>query len=363
MFIHPTQDDISICENHIQVKSERVDYTNKICKKPWGEEFLMYESNKIAIWVLKIKKNMATSVHCHFKKDSLMIALDGCIKLNFYNRDSILMNLFDTVYIQKKAFHGIESLYDESWLMEIEIFGDGVTFSDKNDLLRINDIFQRPKTGYESSVNVSDYKVSFPLHINNNIIDLKFCEKAIYNILLNSGTIVHEQYPECSYLSIRRNDYIESRKIIYNKNHLTELNKTLHNVVLTSGCFDILHKGHMKVLKEAKSLGDTLIVCLSCDEQIKRLKGSSRPINNYNDRIEVLKSISYIDYIMLYEETDDIDETELDAIMKIVQPKYWVKGSDYTKSNILSKHPTLKNVHLVDIEDGYSTTQVILATQ
>jgi rfaE bifunctional protein nucleotidyltransferase chain/domain len=273
------------------------------------------------------------------------------------------MNLFDTVYIQKKAFHGIESLYDESWLMEIEIFGDGVTFSDKNDLLRINDIFQRPKTGYESSVNVSDYKVSFPLHINNNIIDLKFCEKAIYNILLNSGTIVHEQYPECSYLSIRRNDYIESRKIIYNKNHLTELNKTLHNVVLTSGCFDILHKGHMKVLKEAKSLGDTLIVCLSCDEQIKRLKGSSRPINNYNDRIEVLKSISYIDYIMLYEETDDIDETELDAIMKIVQPKYWVKGSDYTKSNILSKHPTLKNVHLVDIEDGYSTTQVILATQ
>jgi rfaE bifunctional protein nucleotidyltransferase chain/domain len=377
MLLYPTNDDILICENHVQVKKDRVDYNNKLCLKPWGEEFMIYETDKVAIWVLKIKKNMSTSLHCHFNKDTLLISLDGCIKLNLYNRDPILMNLMDSVYIQKKAFHGIESLHDESWIMEIEIFGDGMSFSDKNDLLRINDIFNRPKTGYESSVNIVEKITAFPLCINNNIIDLSFCENAVHNIILDGkiyendknvgiGSIVQQYNSECVYLSIKRNDYKESRKIIFNQDHLTEVSKNFKNVILTSGCFDILHKGHMKVLKEAKSLGDNLIVCLSCDDQIKRLKGSSRPINNYNDRIEVLKSISYIDYILLYEETNDSTEIVLDKIMKIVKPKYWVKGSEYTKSQILDKHPTLKNIHLVEMENGYSTTQVlneILATQ
>jgi D-beta-D-heptose 7-phosphate kinase/D-beta-D-heptose 1-phosphate adenosyltransferase len=162
-------------------------------------------------------------------------------------------------------------------------------------------------------------------------------------------------------LSLKKSNSNESAKIIYNNDQLNILMKKLKNkkLILTSGCFDIIHVGHINNLRNAKELGDILIVCLSCDEQIKKLKGEDRPINNYDDRINLFKTITYVDYIILYDETNIETEEELDNIMNIVSPDYWVKGSDYNKENVLKKHPGLKNIKLIDNIKNKSTTNII----
>ena len=156
-------------------------------------------------------------------------------------------------------------------------------------------------------------------------------------------------------------DYKNYNKIIHSKNQLTDLINlnNFKNVGLTCGCFDILHEGHIKTLKSCKKYCDTLFVCLSSDEQIKRLKGEKRPINNLNDRIYMLINYTFIDYIILYNETNDILESELDNIMNIINPDTWFKGSDYTKEEIIYKHPSLKNIKLLDFINGKSTTNII----
>ena len=101
------------------------------------------------------------------------------------------------------------------------------------------------------------------------------------------------------------------------------------------------------------------MVCLSSDKQIKNLKGSDRPINNYNDRINLFKTIKYVDYIILYDECNITTEQTLDEIMQIVDPYFWVKGSDYKIEEILKKHPCLKNIKLIDNIENKSTTNII----
>ena len=140
---------------------------------------------------------------------------------------------------------------------------------------------------------------------------------------------------------------------------IAELKRKNSKIVLTSGCYDILHVGHIHNLRESKKLGDVLIACLSCDEQIKKLKGDSRPINKYIDRINLFKIISYIDYIVLYEEEDIAREATLGKIMKCVNPYCWAKGSDYTIDKIMEKHPYLNKVILIDNIKDKSTTNII----
>jgi len=130
-------------------------------------------------------------------------------------------------------------------------------------------------------------------------------------------------------------------------------------IVLKSGCYDILHVGHIHNLKTAKSLCDTLFVALSSDTQIQKLKGASRPVNTYNDRINVFKTLPYIDYIILYDEENIEKEETLGQIMKIVGPNIWTKGSDYTVEKIVDKHPYLNKVIIIDNVKDKSTTNII----
>lgn len=128
---------------------------------------------------------------------------------------------------------------------------------------------------------------------------------------------------------------------------------------MTSGCFDILHVGHLNTLKKAKSLGDILVVCLSSDEQIRSLKGESRPINNFEDRLNLFKTIECVDYILPYQEEYIETEETLGSIMKILDPDVWVKGSDYTLEGIKEKHPYLRNIQLLPLIEYRSTTNII----
>ena len=101
------------------------------------------------------------------------------------------------------------------------------------------------------------------------------------------------------------------------------------------------------------------MVCLSSDEQIKKLKGETRPVNNYWDRINLFKMIECVDYIVLYDEVNNETEETLGEIMKIVDPYVWVKGSDYTAKQIRNKHPYLRDIKILDNVPDLSTTNII----
>jgi len=396
-FIKNTSEERILCNNYEKKNrsnSEFKDYLNKIYKKPWGKEYLSYQTKEIGIWILHVDKGKETSVHCHFKKDTLLVCLNGCFKINLFEGFKIL-NTLQMLYIPKDTFHGIYSYTDNAILMEIEIYTNKVSYSDKNDLLRLRDVYVRDKDKYESSVteieDTNEENMIFNKEIGykidkteitvkkiNKEDDMVFMKNNSINILLSgylfiNGTKVSEgsllKYnnkismlsKSINILSIN-NIYFENlSKIIYNTDHLKDYLKlnNLKNVGLTSGCFDILHEGHINNLKLSKQNCDILLVCLSSDEQIKRIKGEARPINNLSDRISMLLNYNFIDIIILYEESNDQLESELDNIINMVNPDIWFKGGDYNKTDIISKHPGLKKIILHKLIQGKSTTNLI----
>lgn len=110
-------------------------------------------------------------------------------------------------------------------------------------------------------------------------------------------------------------------------------NKT---IVFTNGCFDILHRGHVTYLNEAKKLGDLLVVGLNSDASVKRLKGETRPINSEQDRKFVLQNLKSVDFVEIFE-----DDTPLELI-KAIMPNILVKGGDWKVEQIVG--PDRKSV-------------------
>lgn len=127
-------------------------------------------------------------------------------------------------------------------------------------------------------------------------------------------------------------------------------------IVFTNGCFDILHPGHIHILDQAKSYGDMLIVGLNSDNSIKRLKGPSRPKVSQNDRLKILSSIKFVDYVVLFEE-----ETPLKLIKKI-KPNFLVKGGDYILEDIVGREFVENNggqVKIIKLLEGHSSSSLI----
>jgi D-glycero-beta-D-manno-heptose 1-phosphate adenylyltransferase len=127
-------------------------------------------------------------------------------------------------------------------------------------------------------------------------------------------------------------------------------------VVLTNGCFDILHAGHVQYLAQAKALGDILIVAINSDGSVKRLKGELRPINSEHDRAYLLKNLKSVDAVVVFEE-----DTPLTVIETIV-PDVLVKGADWNIDNIVGKNVVEANggrVQTLTFLDGKSTTGTI----
>jgi len=160
----------------------------------------------------------------------------------------------------------------------------------------------------------------------------------------------------------------DNRKLIHTKTHLCDIMRTLYNrkcergnanIGLTSGCFDIFHSGHISMLKQSKAMCDVFFVCLSSDKQIREIKGPNRPVNEIDDRARMLLTMPFIDYVILYDETDNTYEKELDNIMLLIQPDIWFKGSDYNERGIRAKHPSLKRIVLINNVENKSTTNII----
>lgn len=127
-------------------------------------------------------------------------------------------------------------------------------------------------------------------------------------------------------------------------------------IVFTNGCFDIIHKGHVTYLAEAKKLGDLLVVGLNSDASVKRLKGPERPINNELDRQYVMSQLKPVDFVEIFTE-----DTPLNLILK-VNPKVLVKGGDWKIEQIVGGKEVIAaggDVFSLNFVDGYSTTSII----
>ena len=127
-------------------------------------------------------------------------------------------------------------------------------------------------------------------------------------------------------------------------------------IVFTNGCFDILHKGHVTYLNEARKLGDLLLVGLNSDASVKRLKGPERPINNELDRQFVLSQLKAVDFVEIFDQ-----DTPLELILK-VKPSILVKGGDWKIEQIVGAKEVLASggdVFSLNFVDGYSTTSII----
>ena len=128
------------------------------------------------------------------------------------------------------------------------------------------------------------------------------------------------------------------------------------SVVVTNGCFDILHVGHVRYLNQTKECADCLILLMNSDKSVKALKGEGRPINNENDRAEVLCGLASVDYVVSFDEQSPAN------LIDLIKPDVYTKGGDYTLENLPERDVVLKNdvkVVFINFVDGKSTTNII----
>lgn len=127
-------------------------------------------------------------------------------------------------------------------------------------------------------------------------------------------------------------------------------------IVFTNGCFDILHAGHVRYLKQARALGDCLVVGLNSDSSVKRLKGSERPIVPQEERAELLSALACVDYVLIFDEDTPIE------LIKDVKPDVLVKGGDWSIDQIVGA-PFVSSyggeVKSLPFHQGHSTTNII----
>ncbi len=126
--------------------------------------------------------------------------------------------------------------------------------------------------------------------------------------------------------------------------------------VLTNGCFDILHRGHIQTLSGARDQGDLLIVALNSDESVRKLKGPSRPVNSEDDRALLIASLSCVDYVTFFGE-----DTPIETI-RILAPRVHVKGGDYKPEDLPEREIVVSlggRLVVLPFERGYSTTAIL----
>lgn len=133
-------------------------------------------------------------------------------------------------------------------------------------------------------------------------------------------------------------------------------------LVLTNGCFDILHRGHVSYLYQARAQGDALIVLMNSDASVRLLKGPLRPVNTQSDRAYVLGGLACVDAVFIF------SEPQCTKWLEFIAPDIYVKGADYTLDtlNPEERHAIERvgaEVVFIDFVQGYSTTHLISKTQ
>jgi len=127
-------------------------------------------------------------------------------------------------------------------------------------------------------------------------------------------------------------------------------------VVFTNGCFDLPHRGHLHLLREAKKLGDLLIVAINSDRSVEKVKGPGRPILPETERAELIAALEMVDYVVLFDELDPYN------VIRELRPNVLVKGGDWPKDKIIGTDVVEEHagkVVVVPYLEGHSTSQMI----
>ena len=144
--------------------------------------------------------------------------------------------------------------------------------------------------------------------------------------------------------------------MIYTLKDYLVVRKKISDLVFTNGCFDIIHRGHVEYLNQAKSLGKSLIIGLNSDASVRKLKGEGRPINTQTDRAYVLSNLKCVDAVIIFKEDTPYN------LIKAVKPDFLVKGGDWKEEQIVGSD-IVKNyggkVYSLKYVNSYSTTNII----
>lgn len=168
-----------------------------------------------------------------------------------------------------------------------------------------------------------------------------------------STTSIHEIY---HHLIKNRNEL----KYVTNKDYFMPIINSLKNnskkIVMTNGCFDLLHAGHIEFLKKSKKEGDFLILAINSDSSVKKNKGSKRPINTLVDRINILAALTFVDLILTFNAKTPIE------LYKLILPDILTKGKDYKINEVVGSKEIISNggkVKLIDIYKNLSSTKIL----
>ena len=135
-----------------------------------------------------------------------------------------------------------------------------------------------------------------------------------------------------------------------------EASKNGKTVVFTNGCFDILHRGHVHVLRQAKAAGDILIVGINSDKSVKSIKGDSRPVLPEIDRVELISAMEMVDYVVIFDEPDPY------KLIMAIKPGVLAKGGDWTEDKIIGADIVEQGggrVAVIPYLEGFSTSEII----
>ncbi len=140
------------------------------------------------------------------------------------------------------------------------------------------------------------------------------------------------------------------------KKEVDRLKREGKKVVFTNGCFDILHVGHVRYLKEAGRLGDVLVLALNSDSSVRSIKGEKRPLNPEKERAEVAAALGCVDFVTLFSE-----ETPL-RLIEFLKPHILVKGGDWAEESVVGRESAKRwggRVVIIPQVEGASTTHVV----
>jgi D-beta-D-heptose 7-phosphate kinase/D-beta-D-heptose 1-phosphate adenosyltransferase len=152
------------------------------------------------------------------------------------------------------------------------------------------------------------------------------------------------------------------RNKIIDLNELAKRAKTLRDsgkkLVVTNGCFDLLHVGHVRYLQAARTLGDALAVGVNGDQSVRALKGNNRPVNNARDRAEVVAALECVDFVTIF------PEVRATRMLETVGPAVYAKGGDYTTATLHAEERAAlekigADIRIIPFEKGYSTSKLL----
>ena len=126
------------------------------------------------------------------------------------------------------------------------------------------------------------------------------------------------------------------------------------DIIWSNGCYDILHRGHLELLKYARSLGDKLVVGIDSDKKVRKSKGEGRPVNNQDDRKFFLESLIYVDEVVIFNTAE-----ELEGRIESMRPKFIVIGNDYKDRKVVGGEHARSGVKFFERIGEYSTTNIL----